>query len=340
MTSQQQEHEWRETVRKSVSPANKSLTDTELDFYIAQCNRLGFDPLLRHAQMIPRSGSVKFEISIDGYRTIADATGEYAGSGKPEYEGFFKLANGVVAAKVCRVPVSRMIRGILCEFIGEAHFDEFNTGRGKWLEMPKRMLAVRAEENGLKKGFPSKLSGVYTTSEMDDEDDRQQRDQVALQKPEESKGRLASQPSQEPHTQAIEAQGGEGWGSEALETPSTAVSDNLAGYRTFCRLTYQLGIVFAGTGGAAMQRYLRFLMGADIGYDPRHMTGEDWRGVSAPLQDYLQASEGAVEEHAAPYTSGVCRLLYPDGGNYTPQTINAVQWRNMAAHVRHAHAQR
>lgn len=326
--STQAERELREMVRKTVSPYNRPLTDPELDFYIAQCRRVGLDPLLKHANMIERGGKLQFEITIDGYRLIAELTGEYAGSDAPAYTGYKTLTNGIVAAKVCQVTVYRIVQGIRCPTTGEAHLDEFSTYLGMWMKMPKRLLAVRAEENALKKAFPKQLAGVYTTEEMDDAEER---DKPAI--------RNAPQSLQEPRREAIEAKvnippSEESEGLGTAQTNYDEPSDELKlAYRKFVTATKTLGIPFDGIGSRRMQEYLRFLMGSEDGYNPKTMTPQDWREVEMPILAYISVTLGYEERQQPEYTVALCNHLYQNNPATRVEAITAVQWTRMAEYL-------
>ena len=57
----------------------------EFDLFVAVCNRTGLDPFAKQIYFIERGGKWSWQTSIDGYRLIADRTGNYAGSDDPVF---------------------------------------------------------------------------------------------------------------------------------------------------------------------------------------------------------------------------------------------------------------
>ena len=143
-------------------------TVNDISFFAQYCQRTKLDPLSRQIYAIPRQGSMQILLSIDGYRIIAQRTGEYEGS-----ETFWCGADGVwtdvwlnnnppSAAKVI-VYRKNCKRGVSAV----ALFREYaNLKSNTWQKMPALMLAKCAESLALRKAFPSDLSGLYTTDEM------------------------------------------------------------------------------------------------------------------------------------------------------------------------------
>lgn len=143
-------------------------TANDISFFAQYCQRTRLDPLSRQIYAIPRQGSMQILLSIDGYRIIAQRTGEYEGS-----ETFWCGTDGVwtdvwlnnnppSAAKVIvyRKNCKRGVRAV-------ALFKEYaNLKSNTWQKMPALMLAKCAESLALRKAFPSDLSGLYTTDEM------------------------------------------------------------------------------------------------------------------------------------------------------------------------------
>lgn len=144
-------------------------TESDISFFAQYCKRTRLDPLSRQIYAIPkREGSMQILLSIDGYRIIAQRTGEYEGS-----ETFWCGTDGVwtdvwlnnnppSAAKVI-VYRKNCKRGVSAV----ALFREYaNLKSNTWQKMPALMLAKCAESLALRKAFPSDLSGLYTTDEM------------------------------------------------------------------------------------------------------------------------------------------------------------------------------
>ena len=144
-------------------------TANDISFFAQYCQRTKLDPLSRQIYAISkREGGMQILLSIDGYRIIAQRTGEYEGS-----ETFWCGTDGVwtdvwlnnnppSAAKVI-VYRKNCKRGVSAV----ALFREYaNLKSNTWQKMPALMLAKCAESLALRKAFPSDLSGLYTTDEM------------------------------------------------------------------------------------------------------------------------------------------------------------------------------
>jgi len=123
--------------------------------------------------------------TIDGYRTIAERSGTYAGIGKPEYET--DAEGNLVSATV---EVYKFVQGQKCGFMGQAFFSEFvqkaydkKTQKlvvnRQWTNAPYHQLSIAAERQALRKAFQeinsdlSKAENVLIdgeTEKMEDED--------------------------------------------------------------------------------------------------------------------------------------------------------------------------
>lgn len=150
----------------------KGATDLELELFFHACQRTGLDPLMKQIYAIKRWNSqdrrevLTFQTGIDGYRLIADRTGQYAGSSDAVYQ-----TDGE-APIMATVTVIKMVNGHACHFAASARWSEYvqRTKEGEpnsmWKKMPFLMLAKCAEALALRKAFPAELSGIYTHEEM------------------------------------------------------------------------------------------------------------------------------------------------------------------------------
>jgi len=139
-------------------------TDDELKLFLYVADKSGLDPLTKQIYFIKRGGKMTIQTAIDGFRAIADRTGQYSSSDEPIFE---EIGNNPVKATVT---VGKIVQGVVGKFTASARWSEYYPEKGNtfmWDKMPNTMLGKCAEALALRKAFPAQLSGLYTGDEMD-----------------------------------------------------------------------------------------------------------------------------------------------------------------------------
>jgi len=163
-------------IKSQIAP---KATDSELQLFLYQAKRTGLDPLTRQIYAIHRAckenvkgewvwvNKMSIQTSIDGFRVIAERSGDYAGQDEP----LFVEENGKLI--YCKVAVYRFRGDVRYQAaVGVAYWSEYvqtdkdNNPSGLWKKMPHTMLAKVAEALALRKAYPQDLSGLYTGDEM------------------------------------------------------------------------------------------------------------------------------------------------------------------------------
>lgn len=153
-------------------------SDDELELFLHIVQRTGLDPFARQIYAIKRNSKrgkvMTIQTGIDGYRLIAQRTGQHAGTDDAAFE-----VNGNGRPTSATVTVYRMVKGMRCPYTATARWDEYHPGTAAgplWSKMPFNQLAKCAESLALRKGFSAELSGLYTHEEMEQADAAPPRD--------------------------------------------------------------------------------------------------------------------------------------------------------------------
>ena len=165
-----------ELIKRTIA---KGASDDELNMFIQVCKGAKLNPFLNQVFLVPRWDSREgkevrtIQVSIDGFRSIAEDSKCYAGNDDPKFEGEqeIKLEKfSFVAPLKATVKVYKMVKGLKCSFTATARWSEYYPGVKigfQWHKRPYLMLGKCAESLVLRKAFPKLLSGMYSPEEME-----------------------------------------------------------------------------------------------------------------------------------------------------------------------------
>ncbi len=167
-------------IRSQVAPQGTS--NDELRLFLMYCQRSGLDPFSRQIYLSERGSMVdgkwtitrKPETTIDGFRLIAERTGQYAGQLGPFWCG--KDGQWVDVWLEDSPPSAARVGVLRNDFkeplYGIALWKEYAQKKkdgsmtSMWANKGVLMLAKCAESIALRRAFPRELSGMYTGDEM------------------------------------------------------------------------------------------------------------------------------------------------------------------------------
>ena len=155
-------------IRRTLTDQRDPLTEDEFALFIEVAKRTGLDPFRRQVYAIKRAGKMSIQTGIDGFRVLAQRSGEYEGQLGPEWCGPDGVWRDVWLAKeppaAARVAVLR--RGFRQPLWAVARTASYRA-ESLWNKMPEVMIAKVAEALAIRRAFPEDVSGLYSDDEMD-----------------------------------------------------------------------------------------------------------------------------------------------------------------------------
>lgn len=187
-------------VRRTVA---KDCNDDEFNIFMAMCRATNLDPLRKQCYAFvfkkggrrdsePEQRSLTLVTSINGFRTIADRTGNYRPDEDAAQLYFDKKLNSETNPLGIEKAIGRVWKfshGDWHKVTVEAYWEEYApikeewaygedgkrrpTGKktldtsGQWGKMPRLMLAKCGEAAALRKAFPDELSNIHEEAEID-----------------------------------------------------------------------------------------------------------------------------------------------------------------------------
>lgn len=148
-----------ELVKNTVA---KGASDDELKLFLYVCARSGLDPFTKQVHLIPRGANKTIQVGIDGLRSIAERSENYAGNDDPVFDDESKPMKATVT-------IYKIVQGQKVGFTASARWTQYFPGEKlgfMWKKMPHLMLGKCAEALALRKAFPAVMTGLYIHEEM------------------------------------------------------------------------------------------------------------------------------------------------------------------------------
>lgn len=163
----------------------KGASDDELRLFLQVCKGANLNPFLKQVFLVPRWDAKEgkeiraIQVSIDGFRAIAEESGAYAGNEDAVFTGDDtitltekdgKTKKTIKVPLEAKVTVYKIVDGGRYAFSATARWSEYYPGAKmgfQWHIRPYLMLGKCAEALALRKAFPKLLSGMYAQEELE-----------------------------------------------------------------------------------------------------------------------------------------------------------------------------
>lgn len=171
--------------KASIFADPEKADDEVMAFVLAQANAAGIDPTIpKQIYALPFNTKVKDKdgrehweikhnivIGIEGMVTIAENTGQYGGTTRPEYK-FSLDENGNENTDdpiSCTIGVHKIVQGVLVTSEQTVYFKEYTTGKNLWTSKPLTMIKKVAHAHAIRAAF-SAVKGLNIVEELERND--------------------------------------------------------------------------------------------------------------------------------------------------------------------------
>jgi phage recombination protein Bet len=164
-----------DVLRRTIA---KGCTNDEFELFLQVCIRTGLDPFARQICPVSRwdkkegRNVMSIQVQVDGFRVLAQRTGQYAGSDRALFDEGLSLFEHMRQKRglplTCYMTVYRIVSGQRCAFTSEIAWNDFYPGDKlgfMWNAKPYQMMAKAAESQALRKAFQLELSNLSTEEE-------------------------------------------------------------------------------------------------------------------------------------------------------------------------------
>lgn len=156
----------------------KGCSDDEFALFLQVCQRTQLDPFAKQICPVARwdkkegRNVMQIQVQIDGFRVLAQRTGQYGGSDRPLFDEGLTLYQHIQAKRgkpqTCAITVYRLVGGQRCAFTAEITWDDFYPGQKQgfmWDSKPYQMMSKAVESQALRKAFQLELANLQTPEE-------------------------------------------------------------------------------------------------------------------------------------------------------------------------------